>query len=55
MACRSAPLVGFGGASVAIGLDAASYAVSAICISLVRVAQQSDARHSSLVDDLKFG
>jgi MFS family permease len=48
-------LVGFGGASVAIGLDAASYAVSAICILLVCVAHQSDARRSSLLDDLKFG
>jgi Transmembrane secretion effector len=48
-------LVGFGGASVAIGLDAASYAVSAVCISLVRVAHQSDARRSSLFSDLKFG
>ena len=48
-------LVGFGGASVAIGLDAASYAVSALCISMVRVAQQSNARRSSLFDDLKFG
>ncbi|WP_428534691.1 MFS transporter [Rhodopila sp.] len=48
-------LVGFGGASVAIGLDAASYAVSATCISLVRIAHQSEARRSSLLDDLKFG
>ncbi len=48
-------LVGFGGAPVAIGLDAASYAVSAVCISLVRVAHQSDARRSSLLGDLKFG
>jgi hypothetical protein len=48
-------LVGFGGASVAIGLDAASYAVSATCISFVRIAHQSEARRSSLLDDLKFG
>ncbi len=48
-------LVGLGGAAVAIGLDAASYAVSAVCISLVRIGQQSDARRSSLVEDLKFG
>ena len=48
-------LVGFGGASVAIGLDAASYAVSATCISWVRIAHQSEARRSSLLDDLKFG
>lgn len=48
-------LVGFGGAAVAIGLDAASYAVSAICISLVHIAHQSEARRSSLLDDLKFG
>src|SRR6195952_2838576 len=48
-------LVGFGSASVAIGLDAASYAVSATCISLVHIAHQSEARRSSLLDDLKFG
>jgi hypothetical protein len=48
-------LVSLGGAAVAIGLDAASYAVSASCISLVRVAHQSDARRSSLLSDLKFG
>jgi MFS family permease len=48
-------LVGFGGASVAIGLDAASYAVSATCISLVHSAHQSEARRSSVLDDLKFG
>jgi MFS family permease len=48
-------LVGLGGAPVAIGLDAASYAVSATCISLVRVDHQSDARRASLFDDLKFG
>ena len=48
-------LVGFGSASVAIGLDAASYAVSATCISLVRIAHQSEARRSSLLDDFKLG
>ncbi|WP_428492605.1 MFS transporter [Rhodopila sp.] len=48
-------LVGFGGASVAIGLDAASYAVSATCISLVHIAHHSASRRSSLLDDLKSG
>ncbi len=48
-------LVSFGGAAVAIGLDAASYAISATCISFVRIAHQSEARRSSLLDDLKFG
>jgi hypothetical protein len=48
-------LVGFGGAAIAIGLDAASYLVSATCISLVRIPYQSNARRSSLLDDLRYG
>ena len=48
-------LVGAGGASVAIGLDAASYAVSATCITLVRLAPQGITPQASLVSDLKLG
>jgi MFS family permease len=48
-------LVGLGGAPIAIGLDAASYAVSATCISLVRLAPHVDVPRASLLDDLKFG
>jgi MFS family permease len=48
-------LVGFGGASVAIGLDAASYAVSAACLSLMPVRPQESPPRASLAMDLQLG
>lgn len=48
-------LVSLGGASVAIGLDAASYAASAGCLALLRVAPQAASPRSSLVTDLRLG
>ncbi|HEY0205735.1 MAG TPA: MFS transporter [Acetobacteraceae bacterium] len=48
-------LVGLGGASVAIGLDAASYAISAICLSLMPVRPQATPPRTSVATDLQLG
>ncbi len=48
-------LVSLGGASVAIGLDAASYAASAVGLALLRVAPHTAPARASLVADLQFG
>ncbi len=48
-------LVGLGGASVAIGLDAASYAISAACLSLMPVRPQAIPPRVSLTTDLQRG
>jgi MFS family permease len=48
-------LVGFGGASVAIGLDAASYAASAICLGLLRLAPHAAPPSASLALDFRLG
>ena len=48
-------LVSLGGAALAIGLDAASYAVSAACLVLMRVAMQEAAAPASVITDLRQG
>ncbi len=48
-------LVGLGGASVAIGLDATSYAVSATCLSLMRLYPMTATPRASFVTDLRLG
>ncbi len=48
-------LVSVGGASVAIGIDAASYAASAACLTLLRVAPQTAPRRVPLVTDFQLG
>ncbi len=48
-------LVGLGGASVAIGLDAASYAVSAGCLARIQVRPQAIAPRASPVTDFQLG
>lgn len=48
-------LVGLGGASIAIALDAASYAASAACLALIHVPSQAAPRRVSLVADLQCG
>jgi MFS family permease len=48
-------LVGLGGASIAIGLDAASYAVSAACLGLMRLAPHVVPPCVSLATDLRLG
>jgi MFS family permease len=48
-------LVGLGGASVAIGLDAASYAASAACLGLMRLAPHVAPPRASLATDLRLG
>ena len=48
-------LVSLGGASVAIGLDAASYAASAGCLALLRVAPHTAQPPTSLAADLQLG
>ena len=48
-------LVGLGGASVAIGLDAASYAVSAACLARMPMRPQATPPRASPVTDLRLG
>lgn len=48
-------LVGLGGASVAIGLDAASYAASAACLGLMRLAPHVIPPRASFATDLRMG
>ncbi len=48
-------LIGFGGASVAIGLDAASYAISAACLSLMPIRPQAIPPRASLTTELQLG
>jgi MFS family permease len=48
-------LVGVTGAPVAIGLDAASYAVSAICLSMIRLKPHVARPAASLGQDLRSG
>jgi MFS family permease len=48
-------LVSLGGAALAIGLDAASYAVSAACLILMRARMQEAAAPASVVTDLREG
>lgn len=48
-------LVGLGGASVAIGLDAASYAASAGCLALIRIAPHAAATRASPIAELQRG
>ena len=48
-------LVGFGGASIAIGLDAASYAVSAACLARMPIRPQTSPPRASPVTDLQLG
>ena len=48
-------LVGLGGAPVAIGLDAASYAISAACLLLMPVRPQATPPRASLATDLQLG
>jgi len=48
-------LVAFGGASVAIGLDAASYAASAVCLMFMRLAPHAVPPRAPLVADLRLG
>ena len=48
-------LVGFGGSAVAIGLDAASYAVSASCLGLMQPVPKARAAPTSLVAEFRLG
>ena len=48
-------LVGLGGASVAIGLNTASYAASAGCLALLRIAPHTAPPRASVVTDLQLG
>lgn len=48
-------LVSLGGASIAIGLDAASYAASAAGLALLRTASHAAPPRASLAADLQFG
>ena len=48
-------LVSLGGASIAIGLDAASYAASAGCLALLHVGSRTAPPRASLVADLRLG
>ena len=48
-------LVGLGGAPIAIGLDAASYAASATCLSLMRVSRQAPAATASMSANIRLG
>lgn len=48
-------LVGYGGASLAIGLDAASYAASAACLAVMHVAPKAAPPRSALVTDFILG
>ncbi len=48
-------LVGLGGASIAIGIDAASYAASALCLALMRIAPHAASARASPVTELQHG
>lgn len=48
-------LVGLGGAPIAIGLDAASYAASATCLSLMRVSRQAPKAGASMSANIRLG
>ncbi len=48
-------LVGLGGAPIAIGLDAASYAASAACLSLMRVSRQPPVSTTSMSTNIRLG
>ncbi len=48
-------LVGLGSAPIAIGLDAASYACSAACLSLMRVVRQAPTAEASMSANIRMG